>query len=127
MSSELRYPVWTLFNTELTSLPFPQGVATITRSESGRGDRALMIFGTQDLAKKFLEAIQKPRLTPFALEYPQQILDVIDYCEREGVTTVAIDFEFDEKGKPPKGTAASLSNFRIALRKSVKFAPPSVN
>src|SRR5438309_1789628 len=91
MSDDLRYPIWTLLNTEAIGA-FPQGIVPITRPNPKV--TAMMIFSKPELAANFIATIQKPKLAPVALQYPQQVVDAIDHCQTAGATHVVIDFEF---------------------------------
>lgn len=127
MNIDLRYPIWTLLDTEAFTQQFPQGVVPITRRDAGRAMTAMMVFGSPELAAKFIEAIQKPKLAPVALQFPQQVIDALDHCQKAGATHVVIDFEFVAPGERSKGTAALLGDFRRSLHTNIPMPTPSSN
>lgn len=124
--SELRYPVWTLLDKELESHFFFECVASINVPGIGR---SLMLFRDPDLAAKFAASIKQPRLAPLGLQYPQQVIDLIDHCQKQGGTHVGINIEFrtDSDGKPIAhgGRFTTLNKFILLLRTNVQ-APPAM-
>ncbi len=121
---ELRYPVWTLLDTEALG-QFPQGIVPITRHEPTM--TAMLFFGNPESVSKFIEVIQKPRFNPVALQFPQEVVDAVDHCKTLGATHVVIGFEFMPGQSNPRGSSYEIDAFRAALHKNLRTPGFSAN
>jgi hypothetical protein len=86
------YPLWTLYDEALAKkLGMPGGVPRI--NPPGMGP-LVAIFTDVDLAKRFIEDLRRPDVTPLALPNPKAVLAVAEHFQKAGVEHVGLDISF---------------------------------
>jgi hypothetical protein len=114
---ELRYPVWTLLDPALPNANFPEGIPQVNVPGIGP---SLMVFRDAPMAEQFASKLPRPSVRPLALQYPQQLIDVVSHHQKIGTTHVGVNFAFrvdpDGKSAPHPGRFTTIANFLRLIR-----------